>query len=169
MRKNSICLFPRARKEMPFVLAIFWFLGLLCGVIWYVISSKDAVSLMRGAMFCAVSIVGLPNAVLIPFLLSALFTAMSVPEMLVVICFFKACSFSFVSLGLLLSMDSGGWLLRCLLLFGDCTMMPLLYWYWLRSLTPSETSHRVATGFTLFMIVLVAILNYCVIAPALCA
>lgn len=157
------------RNVMPFILAICWLLGLLFGVICYAFSGPDTVSLMRGVVFCPVSIVGLLNAVLIPFLLSVLFVALSVPKMLLVICFVKAFSFSFVSLGILMSTDCGGWFVRYFLQFSDCIMIPLFYWYWSNFVLPFTVPHQSVTGIACCVLVLAVFLDYRVVAPYLCA
>lgn len=125
---------PTDRKGMTYILAICWLFGLLCGVFCYSVAGPDTVSLMRGVAQHSVSIVGFFHASLIPFLLSALVVALSAPGILLAICFVKAFSFSFVSLGILLNAGHCGWLLRFFLQFSDCATMPLLYWCWSRSI-----------------------------------
>lgn len=122
------------RKGMTYILAICWLFGLLCGVFCYSVAGSDTVSLMRGVAQHSVSIVGFFYASLIPALLSALVVALSTPGILLAICFAKAFSFSFVSLGILLNTGYCGWLLRFFLQFYDCATMPLLYWCWNRSI-----------------------------------
>lgn len=164
--KSPICASGSTRKGMPLVLAIFWFGGLLCGVMCYCVSPTDTISLMCRTAMSPVSIVGMLNAVLIPFLLSALFTALSMTRMFIVICFLKAFLFSFVSLGILVNCGSGGWLLRYFLLFGDCTMLPLLYWYWMRAVTTPVRHRWVSCILICGVFVLATVLDYRVIAPS---
>lgn len=158
-----------ACNVMPILLAICWLLGLAFGVIFYGFSSVDTVSLMRRVAFSPVSIVGLQNAVLIPFLFSVLFAALSAKELLLVICFIKAFSFSFVSLGILMSAANCGWLLRYFFQFSDCTMLPLLFLYWRCLWLPLTVSRRVITIFICCAFALAVALDYCIIAQCLCA
>ena len=156
-----------SRKGMLLILAVCWINGIVFGIFCYSSSSAEVTSLMHRALSCPVSIVGLLNATLIPFLLSALFTALSMPVILFGLCFWKAFLFSFVSMGVLACAGSGGWLLRYLFLFSDCAALPVLLWYWFASV--SGKSSQFAPFCILFLVlVLVTILDYRFIAPIVC-
>ena len=169
MRKNRYRSRMAARKGMPIILAVCWTAGVVFGAFCYCSSPPEVASLMHRAVFCSASIVGLLNAALIPFLLSALLMALSMPNLLFGLCFVKAFLFSFVSMGILACSGSGGWLLRCLFLFSDCAVLPVLfgYWFWLAS-APGKTCRFIITCVVFFAIVLVTILDYRVIAPTVC-
>lgn len=166
------CCFPSglvAYSRMLLILMFSWLSGLLCGAFCYLKSPPEIVSLMHRAVACSASIVGLLNAALIPFLLSVLFLAFSTPWMVVGICFAKTFLFSFVSLGILMSFGSGGWLLRFFLLFGDCAAMPLLYWYWSRYICTSIGLRWIAVSAAfLLVLLLITSLDYRVFAPLVC-
>lgn len=156
-------------KGMPFVLVICWLVGFLCGAACCAVSSAKITSLMRRVVFSPVSIVGLLNAALIPFLLSAVFVAFGKPWIIAVICFVKAFLFSFVSFGTLVSFGPGGWLLRYILLFCDCLTLPFLIWYWLRFTSVSIRTHQIAVDSVLILLFsAVTALDYRVIAPVVC-
>lgn len=168
MYKKLLRLSFCARKGMLFILASCWFAGLLCGAACCCASSPDTISLMRRAVSCPVSIVGLLQAALIPFLLSALSAVLSLKWLTYFVCLVKAFLFSFVSVGLLTACGSGGWLLRLFLMFGDCAALPFLYWCWScipRAHTGCCFSKLIVTGCVL---VVAIILNYRVIAPIVC-
>lgn len=157
------------RKGMSLILAICWINGIAFGIFCYSSSSAEVTSLMHRAFSCPVSIVGLLNAALIPFLLSALFIALSMPVMLFGLCFLKAFLFSFVSMGVLTCAGSGGWLLRCLFLFSDCVTLPVLFGYWFGCVsTPKKSRLVLATCVVFLVLSLVTILDYHVIAPIVC-
>ena len=165
MRKSWFSPLSIPRKGMPFVLAVCWTSGLLCGVFCYHASPLEIPSLMHRAISCSASIVGLLSAALLPALLSSFFLAFSMPWIILVICFVKAFLFSFVSIGILMSFGSAGWLLRYFLLFSDCAALPVLYWYWLHSLSgQGRACSIVCTG----VVALVTVLDYRVIAPFVC-
>ena len=169
MRKSCVC--PRivVRKGMPLFLAASWLCGFVFGVFCYSTSCPEFTSLMRRAFSCSVSIVGLLNAALIPFLLSTLFIATSMPLLLPGLCFVKAFLFSFVSIGVLKSFGSGGWLLRFFLLFSDCVTLPLLLGYWQWSVSaPGKLRWIEISCVVFFAVVLVTFLDYRVIAPIVC-
>lgn len=169
MRKSRYCSRMVARKGMPLILAVCWITGVVFGAFCYSSSPPEVASLMHRAVFCSASIVGLLNAALIPFLLSALFMALSMPIVLFGLCFVKAFLFSFVSMGILACSGSGGWLLRCLFLFSDCAALPVLfgYWFWFVS-APGKSCRFVTTCVVLLVLVLVTILDCRVIAPIVC-
>ena len=169
LRKSGISWSRAARKGIYLILAACWICGLLCGVIYYSAASADIVSLMHRTVFCSASIVGLLNAALIPFLLSAVFMAVSKPWMVAGICFMKAFLFSFVSMGCLAAFGSGGWLFRFFLLFCDCAVLPVLCWYWFRYISAPVRPWWIVTSVALaVVIVLVTVLDYRVLAPFVC-
>ena len=167
MRKKPFCTYWDTRRELPLVLACCWICGLLCGVAFFSVSSPETFSVMRRAVLCPVSIVGLINAALIPFLLSAFFALLSMNWMVMGICFVKAFLFAFVSLGMLSGFGSGGWLLRFFLLFGDSTALPLLYWCWMRFVRAAAHSW-IMIAVVCCLLLGAIILDYRVIAPFVC-
>ena len=169
MLKSRDCARTIARKGMSLILAICWINGIVFGVFCYSASPPEVISLMHRMLPCSVSIVGLLNAALIPFLLSALLIALSMPVMLIGLCFLKAFLFSFVSMGVLACAGSGGWLLRYLFLFSDCVTLPVLFGYWFGCVsTPKKSRLVLATCVVFLVLSLVTILDYHVIAPIVC-
>lgn len=168
MRKKRDYTNKDARKGMLFLLACCWISGLLCGVICFSVSSSGVISLMRRTVLSPVSIVGLLNAALIPFLLSALFSLLSIDWIVFCIVFIKAFIFSFVSLGLILSFGSGGWLLRFFLVFGDYAALPLLFWCWMRMVSVGAGRSVILLSFVCCALVIAIVLVYRVIAPFVC-
>ena len=168
MGSSQFCQQPTIRKGVMLLFACCWISGVACGVFCYSVSSPVVTSLMHRIRLCSASIVGLMNAALIPFLLSALFTAFSMSWMLPGLCFAKAFLSSFVSAGVLVSYGSGGWLVRYFLLFCDCAALPLLYWYWSKSATPEKQRWFLITGSVFLALALVTFLDYRVIAPIVC-
>lgn len=169
MCKERFCARLNTRRGMPLILAMCWICGLFLGTIPYFFFSKELFPLMHRTASCSVSIVGLLNAALIPFLLSAVFIVFSMPLAIAGVCFVEAFLFSFVSLGILLSFASYGWLLRYFLQFSGCTMLPLLYWYWLHSVsTPVRLHWLVFSCAVCVVIVIATALDYRIIAPFVC-
>ena len=114
------------RKRHLFLLAFIWLTGLLCGVGLSGLAGDSYFSLMRSASTCPVSIVSLLSISLLPFLLSGFYVYLHSFGFLAGLCFIKGCLFAFVSMGLFLSYDSAGWLLRLLMMFSDlCCLVPL--------------------------------------------
>lgn len=120
------------RKGWRFFLALFWFAGLLCGIFAYLSAEDSILSLMRMTPSGSVSIVGLLCVTVLPFLLSAFAVSISMPALILLLCFCKAFLFAFVSLGVLQVFGTAGWLFRWLFLFGDCAVIPVLYCFWLQ-------------------------------------
>ena len=169
MHKNWFSARLNARKGMPLVLATCWISGLLFGAFPYFFFSPETFPLMHRTISCSASIVGLLNAALLPFLLSAFFGAFSMPLAIAGVCFVKAFLFSFVSLGILVSFGSGGWLLRYLFLFSDCVTLPVLFGYWFGFVSaPIKSRLVLTTCVVLLALAVVTILDYHVIAPIVC-
>ena len=167
MLKSRDCARTAARKGMSLILAVCWIIGIVFGVFCYSSSPTEVTSLMHRTLSCSVSIVGLLNAALIPFLLSAFFALLSMNWMVMGICFVKAFLFAFVSLGMLSGFGSGGWLLRFFLLFGDSTALPLLYWCWMRFVRAAAHSW-IMIAVVCCLLLGAIILDYRVIAPFVC-
>ena len=56
--------------------------------------------------------------------------------------FWKAFSFSYAALGVILAWGSAGWLLCGLTMFGSFSALPVLWWYWLRHIGGEGFSGR---------------------------
>lgn len=127
-------------KESIFHLACAWILGLVSGTLFSFFTGNHLVSLMRAAVFSRVSIVGLLSALTLPVLFSAFAVYILQPWLLIPIAFFKAFLFSYLSFGLLAAFGSAGWLIHLLFMFGDILMLPLLWSYWLKSLSDTRSN-----------------------------
>lgn len=146
-------------------LAFFWIAGLLLGICLYFAAGSFYSSVMPGALQGTVSIVSLLCISILPFLFSAFAVFASKPFLLLLICFWKAFQFSFVSLGVLCSFSGSGWLIRWFLMFSDMISLPLLYWFWVRHIC----AKRFLSGTEAFVIVslfiLIGSIDYCYISP----
>lgn len=128
----------RLRKPAAFVLASFWFAGILGGMLLASRMEADFLFRMRSALWGPVSVVGLLGSALAPFLLSALAVSISMPLLLYPICFCKALAFSFAASCVLRAFGSCGWLAGVFVLFSDGVGIPVLYAFWQHQLV-----HRV--------------------------
>lgn len=120
------------RKCCTAFLASSWLLGLIVGCLIFYAAGYECVSWMRAAADSRVSIVGLLSVIILPFLFSAFAVYISHSWLLLIVAFGKAVSFSLVSLGILISFGSAGWLMRFLLMFSDLCALPLLFLFWMR-------------------------------------
>lgn len=157
----------RRRNGCCFVLAFCWLAGLVCGILVCLSAGSSLSSWMRSTVFGSVSIVSLLFAAILPFLLSAFAVYISKPALLLVICFCKAFLFSFVSLGVYQAFGSAGWLIRLLLLFSDCMLIPLLFWYWHRHLMSKCSFCVWESVFVLALSVLIGSIDFSIISPFL--
>lgn len=165
---QKTCLQPDDRKGTALLLAILWLFGILLGIACFYLSRAFLVPLMRSTACGSVSIVGLIFTVFLPFLLSAAALWNDLRWLLLGTCFCKAFLFAFVSLGILIGTQSGGWLLRYFLLFGDCTALPVLYWYWLHCACAPAKHRWFPTVLTGSVLAFVVGLDYHIISPFLC-
>ena len=155
--------FHRQRKNERLFLAFCWCGGLICGILAYSTAGVSFAPMMRGAAFGAVSIAGLLGITTLPFLISAFAVSFSMAWLLFPVCFCKAFAFSFVSMGVLQAFGSAGWLVRLLLLFSDCTGMPLLYGFWLRHLPGCHSAGAWEKAFLFAAFMLLGSVDYRII------
>lgn len=155
------------RKAYRCYLAFFWLCGMCCGFLSFYAANKSVLPLMRGTPYVPVSIVRLLCVNLLPFLLSALAVFLSSPMLVLLVCFSKAFVFFFVSLGLCQAFSSAGWLVRFLLLFSDCLSIPVLYFFWLRRISPDHKNRFFEDIWTLLLLAALGSIHACVISPFL--
>ncbi len=156
-----------ARKTGGFLLALAWSLGLFSGCVLFLHGDQWIPSLMRQAAECQVSIVGLVNVTLFPFLFSAFTVYLAKPWLLAAVVWGKACSFSFVSLWVMHAFGSAGWLVYPLLMFSDLCMAVLLWCYWLRYAAGERGFSLKAMTPYLIALFLIGSVDYCLVSPFL--
>lgn len=150
------------RKGRCLFLALFWYLGLLCGSFYAAVSSFFTMhSIMHGAITIGTHIA----AAILPFLLSAFAIYISVPALVLPICFVKSFLIAFVSMEILHSFGAAGWVYCVLILFGNYAVLPFLYWYWLRHYSKMRPFSVKEFILLLFVVVLIALVSIYVILP----
>ncbi len=155
------------RKDSRRYLAFSWVSGLAGGCLAYLLGGESLHALMRGVLYAPVSIVGILCVSLLPFLLSAYAVFLSNLSFLLPICFLKAWLFSQISLGIYQAFSSAGWLMRILLLFSSWTSLPILYWFWLRYLSPEHRASTLEALLACSLLLLVGSIHIRVISPFL--
>ena len=165
MRNEPVKLRAEPRKGRTIILAIFWCFGILCGLFCFWFSGVRLLPLMRSSVYSPVSIVAFLLSAFLPFLISAFLAFAYLPGLVYGVCFCKAFLHAFVSLGLLISFQASGWLMRFFLLFGDLTL-PVLYWFWLRLLSKQRFSNLCCSAFCAGCILTAsAAVNFCIVCP----
>lgn len=159
---------PTLRCKGPKVLlACAWFLGLVTGILFSISASDSLFPTMRAAVSGCVSISGLLSAMLLPLLFSAFAVYISQPLLLIPIAFLKALIFSFLGMSIMAAYGSAGWLVRFLLMFSDCMMLPFLWWYWLQAISCPRRAAVRNTALVFVIAVMIGSFDYCVISPFL--
>lgn len=154
-------------KFSAFVLASVWTLGLLSGIWVFAAADTALFPLMRSTIYGSVSIVSLLIMTGLPFLFSAFAVFLSCRWLIFLIAFCKGLGFSFVSLGILLSFGSCGWLLGLLIGFGDVVAMPLLYWFWISCFRDNDSLWRCRCFLVAAFLILAGSVEYSLIQPFL--
>lgn len=168
MRFSFFSYTPRSwRKAGIILLAFFWTLGLFLGIYSSFPMEDSFFRLMRAAAGCRVSIVGLFAVLILPFLFSAFAVYFSQPWLLLLICFLKAYCFGFCCFLTQISFGSAGWLLRLLLLFSDCCILPVLCWFWIRHISGEKRALWQDLAVCAAASLLIGGVDYCVISPFL--
>ncbi len=157
--------FHSLRKAACSILAFIWLLGLILGMI-LAFSEKDSFySLMHGVIYHSVSIVWLICTSILPFLLSTIVVYLSSPALLLFVCFCKAFLLGFTAAAIMLSFGSAGWLIKYFLLFSDFASVPVLYLFWMYTLTRNRLPQAsVLLGAGAYFL-LVGGIHVCVISP----
>lgn len=151
------------RRPHGIILSFCWGMGWVCGVLLFLYAGTPGVSLMRGIAFGSVSVVSLFCIGSIPFLFTAYAVFISELRLLFLICFCKACLFSFISVGISVAFSSAGWMMRTMLLFSGSIWCVELYFLWLRLL-----SGRKACWFPVISVGIAAgCISYYIISPFL--
>ena len=140
--------------------------GLFLGLFLASFSDASFFSLMRMAVSCRVSIVGLFAVSYLPFLISAFAVFIRKPRLLYAVMFIKMLLIAFCGLSCLAAYPSAGWLVRILLQFSDLLLVPVLCWFSLRHVCGAGNLKR-DFSFCTALFVFVCSLDYCVVSPFL--
>ena len=102
---------------------------------------------------------------ILPFLLSAIAVSFRRPSWLFLICWIKATLISFTCGIVCLYYGQAGWIARWIVSFVDICSIPLLFYYWLRNLSPPRCNHR-HDYVVIFLVLLVfLLLDYRFVSP----
>lgn len=129
----------KVRIIFPFCL--YWLLG--SGLGFWIFASQQTLysSLMRSAVCCSVSIVGLLVLVIFPFAVTAFVVAFSKLNILYVLCFLKATLYSLNVISVYSACGGGGWLAQLLILFLDNCSLIFLWLLWINANTSARTKY----------------------------
>lgn len=155
------------RKRGPAFLALSWCLGLVCGIQAARTASDTLIPLMREAVRRPVSILGLLNVTVLPFLISAYAVSLPEPWLLLIISSTKAFIFGFCAYGVRLAFGQSSWLVRFLFLFSDSCLIPLLLLFWLRHIGNKKPVRRWELIACLAAAAIVGTIDYRFISPFL--
>ena len=167
---NHLLLFPSEiqwGRIRQILLVCCWICGLLLGIHYASQADDTYFLLMHTATITRVSITGLLAAVFLPFLFSAFAVYILRPELLLVICFLKAASFSCCSFGLMRAFESAGWLVRLLFQFSDYCMIPVLLWFSVRHIVVQKNPLWKDLLICGSWMLVVGVLDYCIVSPFL--
>lgn len=153
---------PAERKFYAFLLAVCWFAGLVCGFLVFLGTGDSVFRLMRSAPLGSVSFVGLLICSLLPFLISAFAVFLS-RSVLLAFSFGKAFLFSFTAAGIARAYGDAGWLVCRMAMFSSFTLLPLLYFLWLRLL--SGRMRWTGVFLLLALAMLIVSVDYRIISP----
>ena len=149
------------------ILVICWLLGSLAGAACSVSAGEPLASLMYSAMERRVSFVSLLGILILPFLFSVFAVYIHSLGILFVICFLKAFSFSFVFAAVCAAFPDSYWLLRWLLMFSECLVIPVLFWFWLHFLSGKRSGLLLPSVVSAMAILFVAAIDHTYISAFL--
>ena len=146
-----------------------WIAGLICGRLIANQASDQYLLLMRGAAVSSVSIICLLAAECFPFLCVFFSVYISRPGLIYLVCFCKACSFSFTGFAIMAAFGSAGWLVRFLLQFTSSASLALLCWYALRHLDGNCEKIRADGVLCGLLVCCLGCIDYCYVSQFLAA
>jgi len=141
--------------------------GLLLGVLYSQGADDSYFLLMRTAAASRVSIVGLLTSLYLPFLIAAFFAFIMQPQLMLILCFCKAFIFSCCGYAAISAFGTAGWLVRILLQFSDCCIIPFFFWFCLRNVSGSCVRMKRDLLFCSLVTLSVVAFDFCVISPFL--
>ena len=144
------------RRYCNIFLAFSWCAGLLLGQLLLLKADDPVFALFRRASSEIAPFWGLLISAVFPLVLSAFILIAFRPQDLVLLCFFQAFLYSYILLGICLSMGFGGWLFRFSLLLYDLSIT-LEYWFWQHYLSGE---HKFSFP-VLFLLIALVILGIC--------
>ena len=155
------------RRNVTVILAFVWFFGLLFGIILSCAAGDYIVSLMRLAVHCHVSIVGLAVITVFPLFLSAFVAYVSVLLLIFPVCFFEAFIQGFLLLPVYVAFGDAGWLVHLFCVFSDTCMTILLLWFWVRCFTGNNVSLKHDFIICFIAALMICFFDYFLVSPYL--
>jgi hypothetical protein len=159
----------RLQPLRTILFGLVWVAGLICGGVIANQASDQYLLLMRGAAKSSVSIIGLLAAECFPFLCVFFSVYISRPRLIYIVCFCKACSFSFTGFAIMAAFGSAGWLVRFLLQFTSSASLALLCWYALRHLEGNREHIRTDGMICGLLVCCLGCIDYCYVSRFLAA
>jgi hypothetical protein len=164
LQRFRICFRSLFRDLPECLLVVAWGGGCLLGILCGMNAGDTYFSLMRGAVRCSVSIVGLAFSVYLPFLLSAFAVYWNRPSLMYIVCVLKAWSFTLAAYGILNAFGSAGWLVRFLVQFSDILLLCPLCWFFLRHIRGNSAQWKRDLWICSAAAAAVCSIDYCVVS-----
>ena len=122
------------RQRRYILFCLIWTTGFLLGMVLAAGLDGSFFSLMRPTLGGRVSIIRQLAALSLPFLLAAFAVYANKLFWVYLLCFMKACGFTFCGMAINSAYGSAGWLVRILLQFSDMLTLPVFCWFCLQIL-----------------------------------
>ena len=156
--------FDYIRQRRRYAVFCFVYLhGLIAGFLYT--TQYTFSSLMRLLVYPQMSIVWGCLVSVIPFIVFYIFLRCSAYYFLLPLAFLKAFTFMYCFAGISIAYADAGWLVRLLLLFADCFLVPLFLWFAGRSLLHKQEKLNKDIWICIFVILAVRCVDSYVISP----
>lgn len=146
-------------------LELTWISGLVLGSLVSILSVDSFGSPIRVASFGSVSIVSLFAVTMLPLIFSAFAVYICRLGLLLPVAFAKAFCFSFSAATFDICFGPAGWLAQSFLLFCSGATLPVLWWYWNRSIRSQKSGAFFQFGISGIAAIIVSAVDYWLIAP----
>ena len=160
---RSVFINRDCRRSILF-LAFFWLAGLFAGFIFGDLACVDSSFMTLFDPSCSLTLYGF-LVFLLPFAVSAIAVRFSVKILFFSACFLKAFFYGFSLYFIAASYGSAAWLHRVFLLFSDSFIVVTMLLFWLRQISNNFRTFKLDFLFSIFVVLIVAIIDYLLISP----
>lgn len=156
---------PYRRSYRKALLIMCWLAGSASGILFSHSASADAIPFITGAVCQPITLCGALVVGFVPFLISALAVFSCELWVLPLVGGMKGFGYCFVICAISMAFGDSGWLIRCMLLFSDTVLVPLLCLFDFRYFV-GGTNRFPREWFIWFLVVAVVVsLDYFVVSP----
>ena len=154
-------------KKFACLLAFFWSLGVVLGMVLAAGFHSSVLPLMRMVITDQVSIIGLAAVPFLPFVISVVAMRLTMPWIFYIVTVVKGICYGFTAYSLVISYSDSAWLISCLVAFSAHSGQIPLILFWIRYMNDSTKRWKRDAIVCCALFTLIGFVDYFVISPFL--